>query len=62
MNNTAAPSIADIHAKLTAPGEILEMAEVVIRGVKTRVWKNAPPSLAAVLTISRAHRRADFLV
>ncbi len=59
---TAPPSIAEIHAKLTAPGEILEMAEVEIRGVRTRVWKNAPPSLAAVLTMSRAHGDADFLV
>ena len=49
---TTAPSIADIHAKLTAPGEILEMAEVTIRGVSTRVWKNAPPCLASVVTAS----------
>lgn len=59
---TATPSIAEIHAKLTAPGELLEMAEVEIRGVRTRVWKNAPPSLAAVLTLSRMHGDADFLV
>ncbi|HXC52902.1 MAG TPA: class I adenylate-forming enzyme family protein [Candidatus Limnocylindrales bacterium] len=59
---TNAPSIAEVHAKLTAPGELLEMAEVVIRGVPTRVWKNAPPSLAAVLTFSRGHGDADFMV
>ena len=59
---STAPTIADIHAKLTAPGEILEMTEVVIRGVPTRVWKNAPPSLPAVLTMSRAHGDADFMV
>jgi long-chain acyl-CoA synthetase len=55
-------SIAEIHARLTAPGEVLEMAEVTIRGVPTRVWKNAPPSLAAILTSSRSHGDADFLV
>jgi len=59
---TTAPSIADIHAKLTAPGEILETAEVTIRGVPTRVWKNAPPSLPAVLCASRKHGAADFMV
>ena len=58
----SAPSIADIHRQLTAPGEILEMAEVTIRGVATRVWKNAPPSLPAVLTMSRKHGDADFMV
>jgi len=62
MSNAASPSIAEIHAKLTAPGEILEMAEVEIRGVKTRVWKNAPASLGAVLAMSRAHGDADFMV
>src|SRR5689334_8497937 len=59
---TTAPSIAEIHDKLTAPGEILEMTEVVIRGVPTRVWKNSPPSLAAVLAASRNHGAADFMV
>jgi long-chain acyl-CoA synthetase len=62
MTTTTAPSIAEIHAKLTAPGEILEMAEVTIRGVPTRVWKNSPPSLAAVLLSSLRHGAADFMV
>ena len=38
------------------------MADAVIRGISTRVWKNAPPSLAAVLTLSRAYGDLDFLV
>ncbi len=59
---STAPSIAEIHAKLTAPGELLEMEEVTIRGVRTRVWKHAPPSLASVLTLSRMHGEADFMV
>lgn len=59
---TTKPSIAEIHAKITAPGEILEMSEVTIRGVPTRVWKNAPSSLPDVLTRSRSHGDADFLV
>ncbi len=55
-------TIAEIHARLTAPGQPLEMEERVIRGVPTRVWKHAPPTLAAVLELSRSHGDADFLV
>ncbi len=58
----SAPSIADVTAALTAPGQLFEMEEVVIEGRPTRTWKNAPPSLRAVLDGSRAHGAADFLV
>jgi acyl-CoA synthetase (AMP-forming)/AMP-acid ligase II len=58
----SAPSIADVTAALTAPGQLFEMEEVVIRGLPTRTWKHAPPSLRAVLEGSRAHGSADFLV
>jgi hypothetical protein len=49
------PSIAEVHAALTAPGQMFEMEEVVIRGIPTRTWKHAPPSLRAVLEGSRVH-------
>jgi long-chain acyl-CoA synthetase len=55
-------SIAAAVAALTAPGAPFEMEERVIRGVPTRVWKNAPPSLGAVLEASRAHGALPFLV
>src|SRR3954462_12276944 len=55
-------SIAEVHAALTAPGQMFEMDEVDIRGVPTRVWKNAPPTLRTVLELSRAHGDKDFLV
>jgi long-chain acyl-CoA synthetase len=58
----SAPSIADVTAALTAPGQLFEMEEMVIRGLPTRTWKHAPPSLRAVLESSRAHGEADFLV
>jgi long-chain acyl-CoA synthetase len=58
----AAPTIAEVHAALTAPGQMFEMDEVTIRGVPTRVWKNAPPNLRTVLEMSRAHGPAAFLV
>ncbi|TDD76756.1 long-chain fatty acid--CoA ligase [Actinomadura darangshiensis] len=47
---------------MTAPGQLFEMAETQIRGVRTRVWKNAPPTLRDVLEASRGHGGADFLV
>jgi long-chain acyl-CoA synthetase len=56
------PTIAQVHAQLTAPGQPFEMEEVEIRGIATRTWKHAPPSLRAVLEASRAHGAADFLV
>ncbi len=57
-----AMSIAQAHAIITAPGSPAEMEELVIRGVKTRVWKNAPPSLRAVVQAGRAFGEAIFLV
>ncbi len=38
------------------------MEELAIRGVPTRTWKNAPPSLRAVLDLSLQHGDATFLV
>jgi long-chain acyl-CoA synthetase len=55
-------SIQQAHALLTQPGSPLETEELDIRGVKTKVWKNAPPSLRAVVEASRAHGEKVFLV
>jgi long-chain acyl-CoA synthetase len=57
-----AMSIQQAHALISAPGAITEVEEVDIRGVKTKVWKNLPPSLRAVLEASRAHGERIFLV
>ncbi len=38
------------------------MEEVIIRGVPTRTWKNAPPTLRSVLEAGRAHGDKVFLV
>jgi long-chain acyl-CoA synthetase len=38
------------------------MEELDIRGVPTRTWKNAPPSLRAIMDLSLAHGDATFLV
>ena len=50
-----AMSLADAAAQLTVPGGKFEMESVTIRGVPTRVWKNAPPSLRFLIEASRAH-------
>jgi long-chain acyl-CoA synthetase len=49
-------------AGLTDPGGPFEIGEAVIRGVPTRVWRSAPPSLRAVWDASRAHGDHDYLV
>jgi long-chain acyl-CoA synthetase len=57
-----AMSIAQAHALLTGAGSPFEMETLIIRGVETRVWKNAPPSLRAVAQAGRAFGERIFLV
>lgn len=47
-------SIGEAHAILTAPGARFETEDLVIRGVETRVFKNAPPTTRAVFEMGRA--------
>ena len=56
------PDVAEVRAAMTAPGQLFEMDEVDVRGVRIRVWKNAPPTLRDVLETSRAHGDAPYLV
>lgn len=55
-------SLAEAEALLTAPGQKFEMETVAIRGVPTRVWKNAPPSLRALIEAARAYGDLPFTV
>jgi long-chain acyl-CoA synthetase len=48
-----AMSIEQAHALLTAPGSPMETAEVVIRGIRTKVWKHLPASLRDVVAAGR---------
>jgi long-chain acyl-CoA synthetase len=51
-------SLAEANAALTRPGSPFEIEERTIRGVRTRVWKNAPPTLRNALPrLRRAHVR-----
>ena len=55
-------SMADATAVLTAPGARFEMETVSIRGVPTRVWKNAPNDLGVLLDLSRTHGARLFTI
>jgi len=55
-------SIAEAHARLTGPGSPFEIEEKVIRGVPTRTWKNAPPTLRDVFVNGLRFREREFLV
>ncbi len=57
-----AMSLAQAQALLTAPGQKFEMETVAIRGVPTRVWKNAPANLALLIQGSRAHGERIFTI
>src|SRR3954471_21625121 len=55
-------SLAEVEARLTAPGARFEMDEIAIGGVPTRVWKNAPPSLPMLVRFSRLHGERIFTI
>jgi long-chain acyl-CoA synthetase len=54
--------LAEATATLTGPGQLFEMDTVEVRGVATRVWRSAPPSLRLVLDLSLGYGDDDFLV
>lgn len=62
MTASFSMSVAEADAKLTVPGQMFEVDEVEIRGIATKVWKNCPPTLADILTLSRGHADKTFLV
>jgi long-chain acyl-CoA synthetase len=55
-------SIEEANRTLTASGQMFQMEDVEIRGVTTRVWKNAPAGLRAILEMTRGHGDKDYLV
>ena len=67
MTNPSKPwpalPLSEAHALMTAPGSLFELDEVVIRGIPTKVWKNAPPTLKEVFLFARGMFGArEFLV
>ncbi|WP_151954557.1 class I adenylate-forming enzyme family protein [Sphingomonas sp. EC-HK361] len=55
-------TLAQVTAALTAPGAKFEMGMADIHGVPTRVWKNAPPTLAWLAQAARAHGDKLFTI
>jgi long-chain acyl-CoA synthetase len=55
-------SVAEADAQLTAPGQMFEIDELDIRGVRTKVWKNCPATLADLLLMSKGHGDKVFVV
>ncbi|MFL6846091.1 MAG: class I adenylate-forming enzyme family protein [Allosphingosinicella sp.] len=55
-------SLKEVDALLTAPGARFEIEEAVIRGIPTRVWKNAPSSLDLLVRHSRSHGERLFTI
>jgi len=50
-----AKSLAQIETELCGQGKNFEMETLDIRGIPTRTWKNAPPSLRALAHHARGH-------
>jgi long-chain acyl-CoA synthetase len=55
-------TLAEATATLTAPDQSFEMVTETIRGIPTRTWKKAPPTLRSVLELSAFQGGKDFLV
>ncbi|WP_421992609.1 class I adenylate-forming enzyme family protein [Qipengyuania sp.] len=60
--NWPAMSRENCVERLTAPGKRFEMDTIDIRGVPTRVWKNAPANLRLVAMAARAHGERLFAI
>jgi len=50
------------EARLTAPGAPFAIATVPIRGVPTRIWTTAPPTLRDLFRIAQGHGEKTFVV
>ena len=46
-------SIAQAHALMTAPGSMFEVGEAEVRGVRFKIWKNAPPHLGIIFDLGQ---------
>jgi non-ribosomal peptide synthetase component F len=55
-------SLDDCTARLCAPGASHEIEDAVIDGIPTKVWKQAPATLAHLADHARRHGERTFLV
>ena len=52
----------EAEARLTAPGAPFAITTIAIRGVPTRIWEKAPPTLGDLFKIARGHGDKTFVV
>ncbi len=57
-----AMSIEQAHALLTQPGSMFEVGQENIRGIPTKIWKNAPPTLRHLFDLAAGFAPRDHLV
>ena len=57
-----AMSIAEAHARLTAPGQMFEMETIEQYGRPVRAWKNGPKSLVDIWSAAALHGPKTFTV
>jgi long-chain acyl-CoA synthetase len=57
-----AMSIEQAHALLGAPGSMFETTVADVRGVKLKVWANAPPDLGVIFDAGQLHAAKTYLV
>jgi long-chain acyl-CoA synthetase len=57
-----AVSLEQARTLLTGPGSPFEIEERDIRGIRTSIWKNAPPTLREVFLTGRMHAQRPFVV
>jgi steroid-24-oyl-CoA synthetase len=58
----ARPSFKEISTAMGSPGLPFAMEEVVVEGHTIRCWKNAAPSIAAMVESSREYGDQDYIV
>ena len=52
----------EANLAVTAPGQIFELVDAEVFGIKTQVFKNAPAHLGQVFAGARGHGEKTFLV
>jgi acyl-CoA synthetase (AMP-forming)/AMP-acid ligase II len=54
--------LTDVIDEMTAPGQLFEVSEAVVRGQPLKVWANAPATLRDFWLSTAAHGDQDYLV
>ena len=54
--------LARVRAELCAKGQLFEIEEVDVRGIRVRAWKHAAPSLRDFWLQTAGHGEATYLV